>query len=167
MSRWCPLLKVTAKQRVASFFHCHGRGPIRTIVGRTDFNSEDDLGFFDKIFGRKPRDRRVTARLRVTIGQSDSAYWTEDVAIGGIRMGIGQQLALGDLNGGSCDVLLSIDLEPNTDPARLYGGQLSTGWMFRATKGTAKSACRPLSIPPTRAQIWSVQGLPNRRPFSF
>ena len=150
---------------------------MRTIAGRTDFNSEDDLGFFDRIFGRKYRDRRVTARLQVTIGQSDSAYWTEDVAIGGIRMGIGQQLALGDLNGGSRDVLLSIDLEPDTDPARLYGeptwtvrlddGQLSTGWMFRATKGTAKSACRPLSIPSTRAQIWSVQGLPNRRPFSF
>ena len=121
---------------------------MRTIAGRTDFNSEDDLGFFDRIFGRKSRDRRVTARLRVTIGQSDSAYWTEDVAIGGIRMSIGKQLALGDLIGGSRDVLLSIDLEPDTDPARVYGepiwtvrmddGQLSTGWMFSRYEGDGK-----------------------------
>ena len=105
------------------------------------------MGFLDRLFGKKRREKRVTARLRVTIGQSDSAYWTEDVAIGGIRVNIGKQLSLGDLTGGSRDVLLSIDLEPDTDPVQVYGepiwtlrtddGQLSTGWMFSRYEGDA------------------------------
>lgn len=76
----------------------------------------------------------------MTIGTSDSPYWTEDIAVGGIRMNIGKQLSLGDLTGGSRDVLLAIEIESGSEPVKAYGepiwtvrtedGQLSTGWMF-------------------------------------
>jgi hypothetical protein len=106
------------------------------------------LGFLSKLFGKKRRDSRIDARLRVTIGTSDSAYWTEDVAVGGIRMNIGKQLSLGDLTGGSRDVLITIEIEPDSEPVKAYGepiwtvrtedGQLSTGWMFSRYEGDGK-----------------------------
>jgi hypothetical protein len=96
------------------------------------------LRFFDKLFGRKRRDRRVTARFRVTVAQGESAYWTEDIGVGGMRMSIGKQLSIGDLTGGGRDVPLSIELDMG--PVTVYGdpiwtvrmddGQLATGWMF-------------------------------------
>ncbi len=104
------------------------------------------MGFLNKVFGRKTRDRRITARFRVKIGQSDSAYWTEDVAIGGIRMYIGKKLSLGDLTGGSRDVPLSIELDSGTvvvygEPIRTVrteDGQLATGWMFSRFQADGK-----------------------------
>ena len=64
-------------------------------------------------------------------------------------MRVGKQLSLGDLTGGSRDVLLSIELEADADPIRLYGepiwivraddGQLSTGWMFSRYEGDGKA----------------------------
>ena len=104
------------------------------------------MGILDKILGRKRRDARVNARFRVTIAQGEDAYWTEDVAVGGIRMNIGKQLSLGDLTGGSRDVPLTIDLD--SGPVVVYGepiwtvrtddGQLSTGWMFSKYDGDGK-----------------------------
>ena len=103
------------------------------------------LGFFSKLFGKKRRNRRTDVRLRVTIGSADSAYWTEDLALGGIRINIGKQFSLGELTGGSCDVLLAIEIEPDGEPVKVYGepvwsvrtedGQLSTGWMFSRYDG--------------------------------
>jgi hypothetical protein len=103
------------------------------------------LGFFSNLFGKKRRDRRTDVRLRVTIGTGDLAYWTEDLAPGGIRMNIGKQFSLGELTGGSRDVLISIEIEPDGEPVKVYGepvwsvrtedGQLSTGWMFSRYDG--------------------------------
>ena len=101
------------------------------------------MGLFDKLLGRKKRDKRVTARFRVLIGQSDHAYWTEDIAIGGLRMNIGKQLSLGDLTEGSRDVPIRIELD--SGQVTVYGepiwtvrtddGQLSTGWLFSRFDG--------------------------------
>lgn len=96
------------------------------------------MAFWHRLFGRKPRDRRVQARLRVTIGSDASAYWTEDVALGGIRVNIGRRLSLGDLTGGSRDVVLSLELDDgdvrvHAEPiwtVRTDEGNLTTGWMF-------------------------------------
>ena len=103
------------------------------------------MGFFSKLFGKKRQDTRIDVRLRVTIGTADSAYWTEDLALGGIRMNIGKQFSLGELTGGSREVLISIEIEPDGEPVKVYGepiwtvrtedGQLSTGWMFSRYDG--------------------------------
>lgn len=63
-------------------------------------------------------------------------------------MHVGKQLSMGDLTGGSRDVLLSIEMDADSDPVRLYGepiwtvrtedGQLSTGWMFSRFEGDGK-----------------------------
>ena len=104
------------------------------------------MGLFDKLLGRKNRDKRITARFRVTIGQSDAHYWTEDIAVGGMRMHIGKQLSLGDLTHGSRDVPLEIEID--SGPVMVYGepiwtvrndeGQLSTGWMFSRFDGDGR-----------------------------
>ncbi len=106
------------------------------------------MSFLDRLFGKKRRDKRVTVRLRVTIGQSDSTYWTEDVAMGGIRMSIGKQLSLGDLTGGTRDVMLSIELAAGAESIQVYGepiwtvrsdeGDLDTGWIFSRYVGDGK-----------------------------
>ena len=106
------------------------------------------MGFFSKLFGKKRQDTRIDVRLRVTIGTADSAYWTEDLALGGIRMNIGKQFSLGDLTGGSRDVLIAIEIEPDGEPVKVCGepiwtvrtedGQLSTWWMFSKYEGDGK-----------------------------
>ena len=135
-------------QRIASFFNCYL--DFLVITFRVFCIRERvDLGFFSKLFGKKRGERRISARLRVTIGPNDAAYWTEDVSIAGIRMHIGKQLSLEDLTGGSRDVLLSIELEADADPILLYAepiwtvraddGQLSAGWMFSRYEGDGKT----------------------------
>lgn len=104
------------------------------------------LGLIDRLMGRKRRDKRVNARLRVTVSKDDAAYWTEDIAVGGFRMNIGKRLAIGDLTGGSRDVPLEIELDAG--PVVVYGepiwtvrmddGQLSTGWMLTRYDGDAR-----------------------------
>ena len=96
------------------------------------------MGLLDLIMGRKRREKRVSAHFRVTIGQSEEHYWTEDVAIGGIRIHLGKQLSLSDFHGGSREIPLEIELD--TGPIIVYGepiwtmrmedGQLSSGWLF-------------------------------------
>ena len=101
------------------------------------------MGFIKRMFGGKRRKDRIDIRVLVRIGTKKNGaleLWAHDISESGLRMDLGEGVALTDVTEGNRDVEISIQIKEAEDPISVFaeliwtsrqddGSQVS-GWMF-------------------------------------
>jgi hypothetical protein len=101
------------------------------------------MGFIKRILGGKRRKDRIDIRVPVRIGPNKNGaleLWTHDMSESGLRIDLGEGVALMDVTEGNRDVEINIQIKEAEDPISVFAeliwttrqddGSQASGWMF-------------------------------------